>query len=234
MLKGLFVLPLIASGRAFAPPTSLWGFFGIIVILVLFQGALAFFARASMHRLTLVTLGGFAFFLTISCYAIFGPIVGVLVFVMAFLLLTQIWNRSALAPRTREPVAPSTNVLPQSDIPSVPRQGQQMVEPALASSLWKRALIGAFFLLEGILVLRFFLKSIGANPGNLFAGSLYALTDLVLFPFFGMVPSTILQPSHLVPGATYPVFEWPTLFAMLIFGLVFWVLPRFIFRSTSK
>jgi hypothetical protein len=43
--------------------------------------------------------------------------------------------------------------------------------------------------MEATLIIRFFLKLIGADPANLFAGFLYALTDIVLFPFANIVHS---------------------------------------------
>ncbi len=69
--------------------------------------------------------------------------------------------------------------------------------------------------LEVTLFLRFFLKLIGADPLNLFAGFLFSLTDIVLYPFAGIVPA-------------YRTFEWPTLIAMGIYWLVFWAIRRFL------
>lgn len=74
--------------------------------------------------------------------------------------------------------------------------------------------------LEVTLAIRFLLKLIGADPGNLFAGFLYALTDIILFPFSGIVPS----PSVHLDQA----FEWSTLIAMIVYALVFWAIRRFL------
>ncbi|MBV9227662.1 MAG: YggT family protein [Chloroflexi bacterium] len=82
--------------------------------------------------------------------------------------------------------------------------------------------------LEVTLAVRFLLKLIGADPSNLFAGFLYALTDIILFPFSGIVQPTRWQPAHAVPGVTYPAFEWSTLIAMLIYWLIFWAIRRFL------
>ncbi|GCE11014.1 YggT family protein [Tengunoibacter tsumagoiensis] len=75
--------------------------------------------------------------------------------------------------------------------------------------------------MEVTLTVRFLLMLIGADPSNLFAGFLYALTDIVLFPFKNIVAST---PIHL-PNQ---VFEWQTLIAMAIYWLVFWAIRRFL------
>ena len=74
--------------------------------------------------------------------------------------------------------------------------------------------------LEVTLVIRFLLKLIGADPGNLFAGFLYALTDIILFPFSGIVPSPSVHLNQ--------AFEWSTLIAMIVYALVFWAIRRFL------
>ncbi len=64
------------------------------------------------------------------------------------------------------------------------------------------------------------LKLIGAVPYNLFAGFLYALTDILLFPFMNIVGSPQFS--------QYQSFEFPTLIAIGIYYLVFWALRRFL------
>lgn len=74
--------------------------------------------------------------------------------------------------------------------------------------------------LEVTLAIRFVLKLIGADPNNLFAGFLYALTDIILFPFSTIVRSPSIH--------TYQAFEWSTLIAMAIYALLFWAIGRFL------
>lgn len=74
--------------------------------------------------------------------------------------------------------------------------------------------------LEVILLIRFVLKLIGADPTNLFAGFLYALTDIILFPFVSIV--------HEPSVHQYQAFEWSTLIAMVIYWLIFWMIRRFL------
>ncbi len=69
--------------------------------------------------------------------------------------------------------------------------------------------------LEITLLLRFFLKLIGANQSNVFAGFLYAFTDIILHPFSGIVGSLF-------------TFEWSTLIGMLVYGLIFYAVRRFL------
>ncbi|MBV9614788.1 MAG: YggT family protein [Ktedonobacteraceae bacterium] len=75
--------------------------------------------------------------------------------------------------------------------------------------------------LEVTLAIRFILMLIGADPNNLFAGFLYALTDIILFPFRTIVHSTSIHPP-------YEAFEWSTLIAMAIYALLFWAVGRFL------
>jgi uncharacterized protein YggT (Ycf19 family) len=69
--------------------------------------------------------------------------------------------------------------------------------------------------LEITLLLRFFLKLIGANQSNVFAGFLYAFTDILLHPFTGIVGNSF-------------TFEWSTLIGMLVYGLIFYAVRRFL------
>ncbi len=75
--------------------------------------------------------------------------------------------------------------------------------------------------LEITLVIRFFLRLIGADPHNLFAGITYGLTDILLFPFAGIVRVT-------------SVFEWSTLIAIIIYWVIFWAIRRFLLILISS
>lgn len=75
--------------------------------------------------------------------------------------------------------------------------------------------------LETMLALRFLLKLIGADPGNLFASFLFAVTEVMLLPFLGIVSS----PSINKPNQS---FEFSTLIAMLIYYLMFYAFRRFV------
>ena len=74
--------------------------------------------------------------------------------------------------------------------------------------------------LEATLIIRFLLKLIGADPTNLFAGFLYALTDIILLPFNNIVRAPSIH--------TNQAFEWSTLIAMAIYWLLFWAIRRFL------
>ena len=70
--------------------------------------------------------------------------------------------------------------------------------------------------LEIVLGIRFLLMLIGADPSNIFAAFIYALTSVILFPFSNIVHN----PSFHVNQA----FEISTLIGMGIYFLVFWLL----------
>lgn len=82
-------------------------------------------------------------------------------------------------------------------------------------------LLWFLMVLEVTLLIQFFLMLIGAAPGNLFAGFMYALTTIPLFPFNGIVPNTRL-------GTGGAAIEWSTLIAMAVYFLVFYALRRFL------
>ncbi len=74
--------------------------------------------------------------------------------------------------------------------------------------------------LEIGLLLRFILKLIGANSANPFAGFLYTLTSIVLYPFANIVGSASIRPDQ--------AFEWSTLIAMLVYWLIFFAIRWFL------
>jgi hypothetical protein len=71
--------------------------------------------------------------------------------------------------------------------------------------------------LEGLIALRIGLKLIGANPESPIVALIYGLTFLFLFPFQGMVAT---------PSAGSMVLELSSLFAMVIYALIAWVVER--------
>ena len=82
-------------------------------------------------------------------------------------------------------------------------------------------LLWFLMVLEVTLLIEFFLMLIGALQNNLFAGFMYALTVIPLYPFNGIVPSTKL-------GSSGAAIEWSTLIAMAVYFLVFYALRRFL------
>jgi YGGT family len=70
------------------------------------------------------------------------------------------------------------------------------------------------------LAVRFLFKLIGADPTNIFAGFLYALTDVILIPFNNLVSNPIFHPNQ--------SFEWTTLFGIGLYALIFWLLKSFV------
>jgi hypothetical protein len=82
-------------------------------------------------------------------------------------------------------------------------------------------LLWFLMVLEVALLIQFFLMLIGAAPNNLFAGFMYALTMIPLFPFNGIVSNTRL-------GTGGAAIEWSTLIAMAVYFLVFYALRRFL------
>lgn len=90
-------------------------------------------------------------------------------------------------------------------------------------------LVWLFFgLLEGLLVLRLFLKLIGANAENSFANLLYSVTNLFLVPFAGLTAT---------PAAGGMVLELSTLIAIVVYALVAWLVERLVwilfYRTTT-
>jgi YGGT family len=76
-----------------------------------------------------------------------------------------------------------------------------------------------FGILEALIALRIGLKLIGANPDSLIVALIYGFTYLFLFPFAGLIGS---------PTSGNMVLELSSMFAMLIYGLIAWVIERIV------
>ena len=72
-------------------------------------------------------------------------------------------------------------------------------------------------LLEALLVFRFVLKLLGANPGAGFSRLIYGATYPFTMPFL-----TVFRPTR-VEGS---VFEWTTLLAMFVYWLLAYAIVR--------
>ncbi len=91
----------------------------------------------------------------------------------------------------------------------------------------RRVLIGkvtsfiwlAFGVLDVLLLFRFALKLIGANPENTFADFVYQASDLFVKPFVGLVES---------PTSGDMVLDIPVLVAVIVYTLAAWVLVRLV------
>src|SRR6266446_1749241 len=134
-----------------------------------------------------------------------------------------------LQPRPSQQPPAHTPPPNESTAHPVPSQEVEEVEARQEEALTIKYAIGklndylGWFLivLETTLVIRFILKLIGADPKNLFAGFLYALTDILLYPFLGIVKSPSIHP----PTQSY---EFSTLIGMAVYFLVFYALRRFL------
>lgn len=68
-----------------------------------------------------------------------------------------------------------------------------------------------FSVLEALLVFRFALKLMAANPEAGFSSFIYGITWPFTAPFLAVFPRTIVEGS---------IFEWTTLLAMLVYWLI--------------
>jgi len=78
--------------------------------------------------------------------------------------------------------------------------------------------------LEILLMFRFLLKLLGANPTATFTNLIYQITYAFASPFLSVFPSTP------VAGG---VFEWNALLAMLVYYLLALIIVRLFFMSTT-
>ncbi|MEX2144705.1 MAG: hypothetical protein WD740_08915 [Anaerolineales bacterium] len=79
-----------------------------------------------------------------------------------------------------------------------------------------------FGILEAMIALRIGLKLLGANAESSIVGAIYGITDLFLAPFVGLIGS---------PTNGSMVLELYSLFAILIYALIAWVVERIIWLA---
>ncbi len=76
--------------------------------------------------------------------------------------------------------------------------------------------------IEALLAFRFVLKLLAANPAAGFTSFIYAITSPLVAPFTAVFPNARVEGS---------VFEWTTLLAMLVYGLVAWGITKALVMS---
>lgn len=125
---------------------------------------------------------------------------------------------------------PQTPVVPEGQTNTdSPQEGELLqVEPPGQTLAWVMGKVNDFLqwfaiTLEIALLLRFIFMLIGADPLNVFASFIYALTSVILFPFSNIVHNPSLHVNQ--------AFEFTTLIGMGIYALIFWLL-RWLVRIT--
>lgn len=77
--------------------------------------------------------------------------------------------------------------------------------------------------IEVLLAFRFVLKLFGANPGTGFVSFVYSVSGFFTAPFRGIFSSPTTQGD-----VTTAVFEWSTLVAMAVYGVVAWGIVKLV------
>ena len=83
----------------------------------------------------------------------------------------------------------------------------------------------AFVILNGMIALRFLLKLLAANPASPFAQFIYFFTAPFLWPFQGLLYT---------PTFGGVLVELPALIAIIVIGLIAWIITRFIWLLFSR
>lgn len=72
-----------------------------------------------------------------------------------------------------------------------------------------------FGIIEGLILIRFILRLLGANPAAGFAQFIYGVTALFIAPFVGLFPSPRFEGS---------VFEVTSIVALIVYALLAWLI----------
>jgi regulator of protease activity HflC (stomatin/prohibitin superfamily) len=88
----LLVLPPIAIRDAKFPPETLWPIAITIIIIALLQGIAVHYTKDVFGAWMLCTAGGFALLLSISTFALLGPVLGIILVLALLFLTVYIWQ----------------------------------------------------------------------------------------------------------------------------------------------
>ncbi len=79
-------------------------------------------------------------------------------------------------------------------------------------------------LVEALLIFRFILKLLGANPHSGFVGFIYGITQFLATPFLSIFNETQIQGI---------VFEWTTLLAMVVYWFIAFAIVKLFLISRT-
>jgi regulator of protease activity HflC (stomatin/prohibitin superfamily) len=82
LLTGLIVLPVVATGHAKLPPQTIIPLAVILVVIALAQGIAIYYAGTTNGIWAIYTIIGFFLFITIGCFALFGPFAGIVTLIL--------------------------------------------------------------------------------------------------------------------------------------------------------
>jgi YGGT family protein len=82
-----------------------------------------------------------------------------------------------------------------------------------------------FGVLEALLIIRFALKALGANPDAAFTSFIYGLTQVFVIPFEGVFPS---------PQTNGNSLEVATLLAIVVYALLAWLIVSVVDALVSR
>jgi YGGT family len=123
---------------------------------------------------------------------------------------------AAAVPRRTEVVTTPTR--PLSSAERVESVAYDPFEDRRAAALRVQQMVYWIFgLVEGLILIRFVLKALGANPSAGFAEFIYGITSVLVAPFVGLFGN---------PQAQGSVFELNSLVALIVYGLLAMLLAR--------
>ena len=120
----------------------------------------------------------------------------------------------------REPVQPGdANVNVNQPAAAFPYPAVAPTATQLAVLRAQRIIYYIFGIIQALILIRFILKLLAANPGSPFTQIIYNVSWVFVFPFNGVVP-------NFTAGGT--VFEWFSLIALVVYALISLALAKLI------
>lgn len=113
--------------------------------------------------------------------------------------------------RTKTVVTPTTATTERMEqVVADPYAERRYVLYRIEQAIWL-----VFGIIDGLILIRFILRLLGANPAAGFAQFIYGVTALLIAPFVGLFPSPRFEGS---------VFEVTSIVAMIVYALLAWLI----------
>jgi hypothetical protein len=123
-----------------------------------------------------------------------------------------------VVPPTQTTEVVNANVRPMSGVDHLEAVAYDPYENRRAAALrWQQVIYWVFGLIEGLILIRFVLKALGANPSAGFAEFIYGITGVLVAPFVGLFGNQQAQGN---------ILELNSLVALVVYALVAWLLAR--------
>jgi hypothetical protein len=128
--------------------------------------------------------------------------------------MARVWNKETPEEREKVVVTQNAGLKHRERIVENTGLARRQTASMISQVIWL-----LFGILEGLIILRIVFKFIAANPSNPFASLVYGITDLFLWPFYGLIGT---------PSYGGMALEISSFIALIVYALISWLLVKIV------